>query len=90
MYKLNLGLSRSSVYEYAAGGLLAGSMYKLPMGPKAMISGGLAGAVLGTVAGGISVGIMKMTGTTTEDLRYWKKGWKEDHNRFYFDSHNYI
>nr|SVE73253.1 EOG090X0FS6 [Ceriodaphnia reticulata] len=69
--------NKTSVYEFAAGGLLAGSMYKLPMGPKAMCSGGLAGAALGTLAGGISVGIMKLTGTTTEDIRYWKKGWRE-------------
>nr|SVE90836.1 EOG090X0FS6 [Daphnia sinensis] len=73
--------NKSSVFEYSAGGLLAGSMYKLPMGPKAMISGGLAGAALGTVAGVLTVGAMKLSGTTAEDLRYWKKGWKEAANR---------
>jgi len=31
---------------------------------------------LGTIAGALSVGIMKLTGTTTEELRYWRKGWK--------------
>lgn len=75
--------NKSSVFEYSAGGLLAGSMYKLPMGPKAMVSGGLAGVALGTVAGCVSVGIMKLTGTTTEELRYWKKGWKEASNRYF-------
>nr|SVE88331.1 EOG090X0FS6 [Daphnia similis] len=74
--------NKSSVFEYSAGGLLAGSMYKLPMGPKAMISGGLAGAAMGTVAGVVTVGIMKLSGTTAEDLRYWKKGWKEAANRY--------
>nr|SVE76083.1 EOG090X0FS6 [Daphnia hispanica] len=69
--------NKSTVFEYSAGGLLAGSMYKLPMGPKAMISGGLAGAAMGTVAGVLTVGMMKLTGTTAEDLRYWKQGWKE-------------
>lgn len=73
--------NKSSVFEYSAGGLLAGSTYKLPMGPKAMISGGLAGAAMGTVAGVLTVGIMKLSGTTAEDLRYWKKGWKEAVNR---------
>nr|SVE77309.1 EOG090X0FS6 [Daphnia lumholtzi]SVE78557.1 EOG090X0FS6 [Daphnia lumholtzi] len=73
--------NKSSVLEYSAGGLLAGSMYKLPMGPKAMISGGLAGAAMGTVAGVLTVGIMKISGTTAEELRYWKKGWKETADR---------
>ncbi|XP_057369833.1 RPII140-upstream gene protein-like [Daphnia carinata] len=73
--------NKSSVFEYSAGGLLAGAMYKLPMGPKAMISGGFAGAAMGTVAGVLTVGIMKLSGTTAEDLRYWKKGWKEAANR---------
>nr|SVE70743.1 EOG090X0FS6 [Daphnia similis]SVE72004.1 EOG090X0FS6 [Daphnia similis]SVE72631.1 EOG090X0FS6 [Daphnia similis] len=73
--------NKSSVFEYSAGGLLAGSMYKLPMGPKAMISGGFAGGAIGTVAGVLTVGIMKLSGTTAEDLRYWKKGWKESVNR---------
>ncbi len=78
------------MFEYSAGGLLAGTMYKLPMGPKAMLSGGLAGAALGTVAGGISLGIMKLTGTTTEDIRYWKKGWREAEIRYLLDiKHNF-
>lgn len=55
------------------------------MGPKAMFSGGLAGAALGTVAGGISVGVMKLTGTTAEDIRYWKKGWREAETRYLLD-----
>nr|SVE76708.1 EOG090X0FS6 [Daphnia longispina] len=73
--------NKSSVFEYSAGGLMAGAMYKFPMGPKAMVPGGLAGLVLGTVAGGCTVGFMKLTGTTTEDLRYWRKGWKESNVR---------
>ena len=56
---------------------MGGATYKMPMGAKGMISGGLAGCVLGTIAGCISVPIMILTGTTTEELRYWRKGWKE-------------
>nr|SVE73881.1 EOG090X0FS6 [Daphnia atkinsoni] len=76
--------NKSSVFEYSAGGLLAGSMYKITMGPKAMVSGGIAGAAIGSVAGVFTVGLMKISGTTTEDLRYWKKGWKEAANRCKF------
>jgi len=73
--------NKSTVFEYSAGGLLAGAMYKLPMGGKAMVAGGVGGAALGTVAGAISVGIMKLTGTTTEEVRYWRRDWKERINR---------
>lgn len=69
------------MFEYSAGGFLAGAMYKFPMGPKAMVAGGLGGAVLGTAAGAISVGVMKLTGTTTEELRYLRHGWKEAKTR---------
>jgi hypothetical protein len=57
-------------------------MYKLPMGPKAMVSGGIAGAAMGTIAGALIVGTMKLSGTTTEELRYWRKGWKEAKTRY--------
>nr|SVE93942.1 EOG090X0FS6 [Scapholeberis mucronata] len=67
---------KSSVFEYTAGGLLAGSLYKMTMGPKAMVAGGLAGSVLGTGAGVIAVGLMTLTGTTTEELRQLRR-WKQ-------------
>lgn len=73
--------NKSTVFEYSAGGLLAGAMYKFPMGPKAMVAGGLGGGVLGTVAGVITVGLMKLTGTTAEDIRYLRKDWKDRQNR---------
>jgi len=73
--------NKSSVIEYSAGGLLAGAAYKFPMGPKAMFSGGLVGSGLGLIAGCLSVGIMKMTGTTTEELRFWRQDWKASSHR---------
>ena len=74
--------NKTSVFEFAAGGLLGGAFYKLSMGPKGMVAGGVAGGFLGTIAGCISVGMMKLTGTTTEDLRYWRQGWKEASHRY--------
>lgn len=74
--------NKTTIFEYAAGGLFAGAMYKFPMGPKAMFAGGLGGAVLGTAAGAISVGIMKLTGTTAEELRYLRHGWKDAKQRY--------
>ena len=68
---------KSSVVEYTAGGALAGATYKTMMGPRAMLAGAVAGGVLGTFAGGATVAIMTLTGTTTEQVRYWRSGWKE-------------
>ena len=70
------------MFEYVAGGALAGAIYKLPMGPKAMVPGFLVGAALGTVAGSISVAVMKVTGTTAEEVRFIRKGWKESQSRY--------
>lgn len=69
------------MFEYTAGGLLAGCLYKLPMGPKAMISGGILGSVLGTGAGVVSVGLMTLSGTTTEEILKWRR-WKAAETRY--------
>lgn len=69
--------NKSSVLEYTAGGALAGAMYKFPMGPKAMVPGFLVGGGLGTIAGTVTYGAMMLSGTTAEEIRYLRKGWKE-------------
>lgn len=54
------------------------------MGPKAMVSGGLAGGALGTIAGLLTLAILKFSGTTAEEIRFWRKGYKEYENRYPF------
>lgn len=78
---------KSSFVEYSAGGAAAGAVYKFPMGPKAMVSGALAGGVLGTVAGLLTLAILKFTGTTAEEIRFWRKGYKEYEKRYLSVSH---
>ena len=47
----------------------------------ALIKISLLTGALGTIAGAMSVGVMKLTGTTTEELRYFRHGWKTASNR---------
>uniref|UniRef100_A0A182YS17 Complex I assembly factor TIMMDC1, mitochondrial n=2 Tax=Anopheles stephensi TaxID=30069 RepID=A0A182YS17_ANOST len=66
---------KSSLYEYMAAGSITGAMYKFSMGLRGMASGGLVGLVLGGLAGGLSLGIMRATGTTMEEVRFWQYKW---------------
>ncbi|XP_015592036.1 RPII140-upstream gene protein [Cephus cinctus] len=71
---------RSSVIEYTVAGAVTGMMYKVPIGPRGMVSGGVVGAVLGTLAGGITLLILKTTGSTVEEVRYWQLHIKDARN----------
>lgn len=67
---------KSSIYEYLVAGGVTGAMYKFNMGPKGMTSGGLVGMALGGAAGIASLAILKSTGTTMEEVRFWQYKWK--------------
>jgi len=53
------------------------------MGPKGMVAGAAVGGGLGLVAGGLSLGLLKMTGTTMEEVRYWQYKWKNERTNAY-------
>ncbi|XP_065089863.1 RPII140-upstream gene protein [Ochlerotatus camptorhynchus] len=67
---------KSSIYEYLVAGGVTGAMYKFNMGPKGMTSGGLVGMALGSAAGLASLAILKSTGTTMEEVRFWQYKWR--------------
>lgn len=67
---------KSSIFEYAAAGALTGATYKFSMGLKGMTAGTLVGGVLGSIAGGVSLLILKSTGMTMEEVRYWQYKWR--------------
>lgn len=50
-----------------------------------MGAGALVGGSLGVVAGGITVGLLKLTGTTMEEVRYWQYKWRADRHQAYRD-----
>nr|CAD7396951.1 unnamed protein product [Timema cristinae] len=69
---------KSSILEYLAAGCITGSCFKMNMGVKGMVVGGLLGSALGGLAGGISLAIFSITGTSMEDVRYWQYKWKQE------------
>lgn len=58
-----------------AGGT-TGALYKFSMGPKGMVSGGLVGMAFGGIAGLASLAILRASGTTMEEVRFWQYKWK--------------
>lgn len=67
---------KSSIYEYLTAGGVTGALYKFNMGLKGMTSGGLVGLTFGGIAGAISLAILKSTGTTMEEVRFWQYKWQ--------------
>jgi len=67
---------KSSVIEYIAAASTAGAMYKINSGLRGITAGGILGAGLGGIAGLVSLAILKLSGTTMEEVRYWQYQWK--------------
>lgn len=65
-----------SVLDYSVAGLITGTLFKISLGPKGMISGGFFGTLLGTFAGALTVTALKLTGVTMNDVH--------DSAQFYF------
>ncbi|XP_067003810.2 RPII140-upstream gene protein [Anabrus simplex] len=68
---------KSSMVEYIVAGAVTGSCYKMNMGARGMLVGGLLGSLLGTFAGGVSLALLKATGMTMEEVRFWQYRWKD-------------
>lgn len=66
---------KSSVWEYIAAGSSTGALFRMNLGLRGMVAGAIVGGALGVVAGGASMGIMKLSGTSMEEVRYWQYQW---------------
>lgn len=62
--------------EYLSAGVTTGALYKFNMGLRGMAAGGIVGGVLGGIGGGISLLILKSTGMTMEEVRFWQYKWR--------------
>ncbi|XP_064551060.1 RPII140-upstream gene protein [Drosophila montana] len=67
---------KSSIYEYLAAGSLTGALYKVNLGLRGMAAGGIIGGFMGGVAGVASLLLMKASGTSMEEVRYWQYKWR--------------
>lgn len=63
---------KSSIWEYIAAGSTTGALFRMNLGLRGMVAGSIVGGALGVVAGGASLGIMKLSGTSMEEIRYWQ------------------
>lgn len=67
---------KSSMYEYILAGTVTGAMYKFNMGLRGICAGAIVGGALGTLGGAGSLLILKTTGMTMEEMRYWQYKWR--------------
>lgn len=67
---------KTSIYEYLAGGVVSGSIYKVNNGLRGMAVGGLLGLALGGLAGACQLLILRSSGKSMEEVRYWQYNWK--------------
>ncbi|KAB0794775.1 hypothetical protein PPYR_11614 [Photinus pyralis] len=66
---------KNGILEHTAAGTVAGSLYKFKLGPPAMLVGGLVGGALGSVAGVATNVLLKLSGMTMQEVRYWNYKW---------------
>lgn len=64
------------MFEYIAAGAFTGALYKFNLGLRGMTAGLLVGGGLGTVAGGVTLLLLKSSGMTMEEARYWQYKWR--------------
>ncbi|KAJ8870591.1 hypothetical protein PR048_029614 [Dryococelus australis] len=74
---LSVYRGKSSILEYTVAGGISGALYKINLGPRGMLVGGVLGSLLGLVAGGSSLLLLDLTGTSMENVRFWHYKWKE-------------
>ncbi|XP_057657999.1 RPII140-upstream gene protein [Diorhabda carinulata] len=77
-YRGNYGIS-----EYVVSGVVTGTMYKFNMGPRGWIVGGGLGGVLGFICGGCTYGLLKLSGLSMEEARYWQNKWTNDRSEYF-------
>nr|XP_023019952.1 RPII140-upstream gene protein [Leptinotarsa decemlineata] len=71
------------IMEYVAAGSLTGTLYKFNMGPRGWLVGGGLGSVLGLFCGGMTLAILKITGVSMEEARYWQYQWKQYRSEYF-------
>jgi len=67
---------KSSIYEYLAAGTITGALYKVNMGLRGMTAGGVIGGAMGGFAGIFSLLLLRLSGTSMEEVRYWQYKWR--------------
>lgn len=77
---------KSSMMEYILAGTITGSMYKFNMGLRGMAAGAIFGGAFGTIAGAVTMLLLKSTGMTMEEARYWQYKWRSNRDNIVQDA----
>ncbi|CAG9862573.1 unnamed protein product [Phyllotreta striolata] len=68
---------KSGISEYVVAGGLSGFLYKFNAGPRAWIVGGGLGSVLGLFCGVSTTLLLKLSGISMKEARYWQNHWQD-------------
>uniref|UniRef100_A0A8D9BUU9 Complex I assembly factor TIMMDC1, mitochondrial n=1 Tax=Cacopsylla melanoneura TaxID=428564 RepID=A0A8D9BUU9_9HEMI len=60
-----------AIWNFSASGCLTGTIYRIPLGLRAMVVAGTVGGFIGTIAGCSCVFILYMFGTKYDDIQDW-------------------
>ncbi|KAK5644505.1 hypothetical protein RI129_005805 [Pyrocoelia pectoralis] len=66
---------KNGILEHTLAGTVAGSLYKFKLGPTATVVGGIVGGFLGSGAGIVTSYLLRLTGMTMQEVRYWNYKW---------------
>ena len=64
---------REGIVEYLTAGGITGALFKMNTGLKGTIAGAGLGASLGTIAGAVSLMVLKLGGTSMDEVRNFSK-----------------
>ncbi|CAG9767213.1 unnamed protein product [Ceutorhynchus assimilis] len=64
------------VMEYVGAGAATGFLVKFNGGPRTWVVSSAVGSTLGLICGGTTLGILKLSGLSMEEARYWQQKWK--------------
>lgn len=62
----------TSVMDYVASGMIAGSVYRVQLGPRGIIVGGVVGSILGLFAGSLSQFLLSFYDSSYEEVVVWQ------------------
>lgn len=76
LFTLNVNIlgaynDRTSILHFVTSGCVTGSIYRIPMGLRAMIAAGTVGGCLGLIAGCLSIGLLTLFGTSYDEIEDW-------------------
>ncbi|KAL1495097.1 hypothetical protein ABEB36_010568 [Hypothenemus hampei] len=74
--------NKYGILEYLSAGAISGWIYKFYQGPRGWVAGASVGSVLGLTCGLTSLGLLKLTGLSLEEARYWQNKWSDDRTAY--------